>query len=113
MPELQIYRDGDRVRLEGDIRTPADRQLIREIVDAAIAELKTERPELVLDISAANYLDSFALVQLAMLARKCVDCGMVLAIEGASDELLELLRVTRLDQLLASRGTRIQPARVA
>lgn len=113
MPELTVTRDGTRITVLGELRTVADRQALRDQVYAAIDELKTERPELVLDVTAARYLDSFALAQLVVLARRCLDCGLTLAVEGTSPELIELLRITRIDQVLAQHGTRVESARPA
>ena len=105
--ELALARLGNRITIAGDVRTVADRELLRTLVNDAIAELRTEQPELVLDVAAAKYLDSWTLAQLVILARKCVDCGMVLAIEGASDEFVELLRITQIDRVLKLHGARV------
>lgn len=113
MPELTVTRTENRIVVVGDIRTVVERHLLRDQVSAAIEELKGECSEIVLDVAAAKYLDGFVLAQLVILARRCIDCRLTLAIEGASVELLELLAVTHIDQVLATHGTRIEPARPA
>jgi anti-anti-sigma factor len=112
-PDLTITRDGIRIAIVGDIRTAADRDLLRECVVATIAELQSEKPELVLDVTRTRYLDAGALVVLVTIARKCIDHGLTLALEGADPELLELLRVTKIDQVLGYHGARVTPARPA
>lgn len=111
-PQLQITRDANRVTVVGDVRTTADRELLKGEVHAAIADNTANHPltlEVIVDVARAGYLDSYALPALVTLARKCADVGMVLALDGASEELLDLLSVTSIDQVLRTHGARITP----
>lgn len=113
-PELTITRDGRRVCVVGSPRTLADRELLKDVVAQVIS---TRTPgdvaEIILNVEHAGYLDSFALVALVSLARKCLDVGTQLTLEGASEELRLHLRSTRIDEILGSYGARIAAARPA
>ena len=110
---LEITRNGIRIAIAGEIRSIADRDLLRTRVAEAIEELKSEKPELVLDVAGARYLDAYALTVIVSVAKKCVDVGLTLALEGADDDLMHLLRITRIDKVLGRCGTRIDTRPVA
>lgn len=105
--ELSITRDGHRIAIVGAIRTPADRECLRERVNDAIVELGKDRPELVIDIGGAKYFDVALLTLLCIVARKCVDVGMTLALENVNEDLRTQLSVTKIDQVLGVHGARI------
>lgn len=56
--ELTISREGARITVAGEIRTPADCELLKATIDEAIAELGAKRPELIVDVTGARYLDT-------------------------------------------------------
>lgn len=112
MPELTISRDGARIVIAGEIRTVVDRELLRAAVAEAVEQLEpTDAPEIVVDVAGAGYLDTYSLVSLVATARRCVDVGLTLALEGCNEEQLEQLRVTKIDQVLAVHGARVAAAR--
>lgn len=113
MSELAITRDANRIAIVGAVRTPAEREQLKDQVAAAIASNAANHPitpEVILDVTDAAYLDTAVLAALVILSRKCIDAGIKLALEGANPDLLEQLRVTHIDQVLVGHGSRITPA---
>jgi len=107
---LSIHRTDNRLAIVGHCKTPADREHLRAAVEHALASLQVERPELILDVGRAMYLDVSMLTALIGIARRCVDCGLVLALEGVNAETLKALAETKIDQVLGRYGARIAPA---
>lgn len=105
-----IAREGNRIELAGQCKTPGDREQLRSAVDQTLSINAGQYDELVLDVRDAAYLDVAFLTLLIGFARQCVSCGMVLALEGANEETLSALRMTRIDQVLGRHGVRIAPA---
>ena len=100
-PATVVSRHGARIQVIGDLRTPNDREYLRVLAKQAIEEAGAKKPELVVDISRARYLDVGALTSLTMIARECQRRGMRLTIAGASDEFIDLIGQTKLNVLLA------------
>lgn len=110
MPELSITRLDNRVSIVGDIRTMGDRDQLAETARFVLAGMVAgdkDRP-LILDVSQAGFFDSRALICLVGIARRCLDVGLQLVIEGASDELRDQLQMTGIDRLLGARGAALQ-----
>lgn len=108
-----LTRAGARVTIAGPLRTPFDQEQLKELAAEATGELHADRPELVIDVAGATYLDSRTLVALTSIARRCADAGVTLVLEGFTDEQRELLRLTHIDEVLTLRGARVEPARPA
>jgi anti-anti-sigma regulatory factor len=116
--ELTITRDGNRVTVAGDVRTPADPELLKERVDEALLpaiDLMRHLEEhlagnppptnnvsstIVLDVSKAGYFDSNALITLVAIAKKCVEAGSTLVLERVNEDLREQLHATHIDEVL-------------
>jgi len=87
---LRVTRDGDAVRLAGDLdydSAAAFRAVVRSLPAAA---------DVVLDASAVTFVDSGGLRELIVTARDAADRGARLVIRASSAPLRELLRVTGL-----------------
>lgn len=109
-----VERDGLQVRLTGDVRSVAHREAIKHAVADAIASMQPGDDNTVrLNVETAGYLDSYLLVALVAVARRCHEAGVAFVIVGASDELLDLLRITKLDMVLPLYDAHFEPARPA
>lgn len=109
MAELSITQLDNRVSVVGAILTRGDRSQLDDRCTLALlrrADLGAE--SVVLDVSHAGWFDSRALLCLVGIARKCLDVGASLVIEGASEELQEQLRLTGIDRLLGARGAELR-----
>jgi anti-anti-sigma factor len=110
---LSISRDGVRITVAGEVRTPADRDLLKDVVLSALAEL-VAHPDVVshaiiLDVSRAAYLDTTALTALITIARKCSEAGVTMVLETINDDMVEQMRLTKLDQILSAINARVKP----
>lgn len=108
--ELVLTRNGNRLTVTGDIATAAEREQLRLQVELMLSNVvgDDDVDELVLDVAQSPRWDIATLTVLISLARRCIDRGLHLALEGAHDELWELLRVTKIDQVLQRHGTEIR-----
>lgn len=105
--ELVLTRDANRITVAGDVRTHGDRDQLKYAVEQLLTTAGEELAEVILDFGAAKYLDIAMLTSALGLARRCVDVGKTLALEGLNEEQLHMLRATHLDQVLRRYRTRI------
>lgn len=111
MADLSVTTHGNRVSLVGDVRSWLDRDRIMAAVELALVDQtlsRTDAEVLVLDVTRLEVFDSPALVMLVGIARRCVDVGMQLVIDGASEELRSQLAMSGLDDLLGARGAELR-----
>lgn len=104
---LAITVVGRRLVVDGSVASPADRQALRDQATVMLTAIHGTMPQLVIDVSRAKYVDSLLLGVLVGIARRGAAIGVRIALEGADPELVKLLRLTHVDDVLASRGARI------
>lgn len=94
---LEVLVTDNRVAIIGSVRDETDRNILRDQCKLVL----TNRPaELVLDLTQAKYLDVTALTTLLSIARRAADIGCRIRLEGANDDLVMQLRVTKIDLVL-------------
>jgi anti-anti-sigma factor len=106
-PELTIVRDGNRVAIAGDVRTTADRDLLKERVAEVVADGHTTA---ILDVSHATYFDVATLIALVTIAKKCAESGATLVLEHVNEPLRTQLHATHIDEVLTIVAKRAKAA---
>lgn len=86
-------------RLRGHIDMQESSVLLRELMDLP-NKAKTDKPDLLLDVSALESADSLLLAALLDLQRKLVKRGGCLRVEGLSESMQGLARVYGIEALL-------------
>ena len=86
------------VVLDGPLEEGGAAELLPVIEDA----LESDRTRFVLDLSRVPYADSVGLEVLVKIASRVFRFGGRLGLFGATEHLAEILRVTRLEQRLAT-----------
>lgn len=105
-----ILVDNDRITIVGDVRSPLDREQLRQAGEHVLTVLAGNLDrDVVVDVHQAGYLDIATLTVLIGIARRCQSAGHQLVLDGPSEELVQLLAVTRIDQVIGRYGARVQP----
>ncbi len=105
---ISIDRDS-RIVIVGDVRAPLDREQLRLAGEHMLKVFAGNLDrDVVIDLHQAHYLDVATLTVLIGIARRCSAAGHQLVLDGASEELAQLLAVTRIDQVIGRYGGRVQ-----
>lgn len=97
-----VERDRAGAVIRFEIRTILDSAAIREVATDLYALVEQHGLDtLVMDLAGVRFLSSQALGSLVNLQRKCTATGGRLLLAGVSESIGRMLRITRLDCLLA------------
>lgn len=106
--ECTITIDGARIRIVGDVRTSGDREQLRTAAEHVLKTLELDPPtDIAIDLTAAKYVDVATLTCLLGIVRRSASTGHAVVVEGASAEFVDLLAVTRIDQVFGRYGARV------
>ncbi|MEV4507977.1 STAS domain-containing protein [Dactylosporangium sp. NPDC049525] len=100
--ELAVHRAGGLVRLEavGDLDLDTAPKLLTEVVK----QLDAGMTELVIDLTALEFIDSSGLGTLVGCWRRIRDAGATLTVANPNDDVSMTLAITGLDQILPIRN---------
>ena len=76
-----------------------------ELRDRVLSALDCGVRAIVLDFSPTDYVDSAGLGTLVMLTKRMRDSGGRMVLGGVNDRVVDLLRLTRLDQIIEHAAT--------
>lgn len=71
-----------------------------ELRDRVLSAVDCGVRAIVLDFTSTDYIDSAGLGTLVMLTKRVRDCGGRMVLSGVNDRVIDLLRLTRLDQII-------------
>jgi anti-anti-sigma factor len=84
-----------------------------ELRERVLSALDCGVRAIVLDLSPTDYVDSAGLGTLVLLTKRARDAGGRMVLSGLNDRVADLLRLTRLDQVLEQASTLDEGRRLA